>query len=63
MRIRQGDTKCNHTSNEKVLGSPGSHKKKIFFFLESGDADPCASMWNKIFPFSVFTVSCMDNLE
>ena len=55
MHIRQGKTKCNHTSNEKVLGS---HKKKIFFFF--GNGGPCASMWNKIFPFSVFTVSCMD---
>ena len=37
--IRQGETKCNHTSNEKVLGS---HKKKIFFFLEMVvHAHPC----------------------
>ena len=39
INIRQGETKCNHASNEKVLGS---HKKKIFFFLEMVvHAHPC----------------------
>ena len=49
MRIRQGETKCNHTSNEKVLGS---HKKKIFFFLEMVvHAHPCEI---KFFHFQFF---------
>ena len=57
MRIRQGETKCNHTSNEKVLGS---HKKKIFFFLEMViHAHPCEI---KFFPFSVFSSSQLHNL-
>ena len=47
-------------SHEQWKSFGKSQEKNIFFF---GNGGPCASMWNKIFPFSVFTVSCMDNLE
>ena len=41
-------------SHEQWKSFGKSQEKNIFFF---GNGGPCASMWNKIFPFSVFTVS------